>query len=90
MPEEAVRAFIEIFVDPSLMDDVVKGLSAIDDVTAVYEVTGEFDIIVATRSKDMEEFRDLLKNRIMKIKGIKTTISSIVLNTDKEQKQRGA
>ncbi len=80
-------SFIEIFVDPALMDDVVNELAAIDDVAEVYEVTGEFDIIAMTVSRDMEEFRDLLKNKIMKIKGIKTTVSSIVLKEDKGPKK---
>jgi DNA-binding Lrp family transcriptional regulator len=82
-----VLSFIEIFVDPALMDEVVRELSAIEDVTEVYEVTGEFDVIIMTRSKDMEEFRDMLKNKIMKIKGIKTTVSSIVMETDKGPKK---
>ena len=82
-----VLSFIEIFVDPALMDDVVKELAIIDDVIEVYEVTGEFDIMIMTASKDMEEFRDLLKNKIIKIKGIKTTISSLVLKEDKGPKK---
>ncbi len=32
---------------------------------------------------DIEEFRDVLKNRIMKIRGVKSTVSSIVLKTHK-------
>ncbi len=89
MADGKVLAFIEIFVDPALMDDVVKELSAIEEVKEVHEVTGEFDIIVMTISNDMEGFRDLLKNKIMKVKGIKTTITSIVLNTDKGPKRYG-
>ena len=42
---------------------------------------------------DIEEFRDILKNKIMKIKGVKSTVSSIVLKAHKgpkcvERKQR--
>jgi hypothetical protein len=29
-------------------------------------------------ASDIEEFRDILKNRVMKIKGVKSTVSSIV------------
>ncbi len=87
MAEVKVMSFVEIFVDPAFMDDVVKELSSIDDVVQVYEVTGEFDIIAMTLSDDMEQFRDMLKNKIMKIKGIKTTVSSIVLKADKGSNQ---
>ncbi|HKI75909.1 MAG TPA: Lrp/AsnC ligand binding domain-containing protein [Candidatus Bathyarchaeia archaeon] len=37
----------------------------------------------------MEEFRDVLKNRIMKIKGVKSTVSSIVLKTHKGARLTG-
>jgi len=35
---------------------------------------------------DIEEFRDILKNKIMKIKGVKSTVSSIVLKAHKGPK----
>ncbi len=90
MQEGKVIALIEIFVDPALMDAVVKELCAIDEVYEVYEVTGEFDIVIMTVSSSMESFRDMLKNKIMKVKGIKTTVSSIVFKTDKEVKRPGS
>jgi DNA-binding Lrp family transcriptional regulator len=49
----------------------------------LYEVTGEFDVVTLVLADDIEEFRDVLKNKIMKIKGVKSTVSSIVLKTHK-------
>jgi DNA-binding Lrp family transcriptional regulator len=66
-------------VDVPFFDDVVQALSKIDAVEEMYEVTGEFDIVTLVSASDIEEFRDVLKNRIMKIKGVKSTITSIVL-----------
>ena len=34
-------------------------------------------------AKSIEEFRDTLKNKIMKIPGVKSVVSSIVLSSDK-------
>jgi len=34
-------------------------------------------------ASDMEQFRDILKNKIMKVKGVKSTVSSIVLKAHK-------
>ena len=68
------------------MDDVVEALSKIDTVEELYEVTGEFDIVTLVSASDIEEFRDVLKNRIMKIKGVKSTVSSIVLKAHKGPK----
>jgi DNA-binding Lrp family transcriptional regulator len=68
------------------MDEVVQELSKIDNVEELFEVTGEFDIITLVSADDIEEFRDILKNKIMKLKGIKSTVSSIVLKAHKGPK----
>jgi DNA-binding Lrp family transcriptional regulator len=65
------------------MDDVVAALKKLDNLEELYEVTGEFDIVTLLSASDIEEFRDVLKNRIMKIKGVKSTVSSVVLMSHK-------
>lgn len=65
------------------MDDVTTALSKLENIEELYEVTGEFDIVTLVSAADIEEFRDVLKNRIMKIKGVKSTVSSVVLKTHK-------
>jgi DNA-binding Lrp family transcriptional regulator len=76
-------AFVDIFVESSTMDDVVAALTKLDNLEELYEVTGEFDIVTLLSARDIEEFRDVLKNRIMKIKGVKSTVSSVVLKAHK-------
>ncbi len=76
-------AFVDIFVDSPYMDDVVHALSQVPNMEELYEVTGEFDIVSLVSAADIEEFRDILKNKIMKIKGVKSTVSSVVLHTHK-------
>jgi DNA-binding Lrp family transcriptional regulator len=76
-------AFVDIFVESAAMDDVVIALRKLDTLEELYEVTGEYDIVTLVSATDIEEFRDVLKNRIMKIKGVKSTVSSIVLKTHK-------
>jgi DNA-binding Lrp family transcriptional regulator len=65
------------------MDDVVHALAQVPNMEELYEVTGEFDIVSLVSAEDIEEFRDILKNKIMKIKGVKSTVSSVVLHTHK-------
>lgn len=76
-------AFVDIFVESPTLDDVVQALSKLPNVEELYEVTGEFDIVSLVSAADIEEFRDFLKNRILKIKGVKSTVTSIVLNAAK-------
>jgi DNA-binding Lrp family transcriptional regulator len=76
-------AFVDICVDSPTLDDVVKALSKLSNVEELYEVTGEFDIVSLVSAADIEEFRDFLKNKILKIPGVKSTVTSIVLNAPK-------
>jgi DNA-binding Lrp family transcriptional regulator len=68
------------------MDDVVSALYNLEHLEELYEVTGEFDIVALVSAADIEEFRDILKNKVMKIKGVKSTVTSIVLHTHKGPK----
>jgi|APFre7841882654_1041346.scaffolds.fasta_scaffold186537_2 DNA-binding Lrp family transcriptional regulator len=79
-------AFVDIFVESSEMDDVLAALTQLQNLEELYEVTGEFDIVTLVSAADIEEFRDVLKNKIMKIKGVKSTVSSIVLKAHKGPK----
>ena len=82
-------AFVSIFVESPLMDDVVRELSKLDNLEELYEVTGEFDIVTLLSAADIEEFRDVLKNKILKIRGIRSTVSSVVLKTHKGPRTNG-
>lgn len=82
-------AFVNIFVESPYMDDVVAALHKMDNLEELYEVTGEFDIVTLVSASDIEEFREVLKNKIMKIKGVKSTVSSVVLHTHKGPRTNG-
>ena len=68
-----------IVVEPEKLENVCKSLSKIKGVTKVYEITGEFDIFIEVEIESMEVFRNTLKNKILKIPGIRMTQSSVVL-----------
>ena len=82
-------AFVDIFVESPLMDDVVQALVKLENLEELYEVTGEFDIVSLVSAEDIDEFRDVLKNRIMKIKGVKSTVTSVVLHAHKGPRYNG-
>ena len=81
-----MHAFVDIFVESQLMDEVIQVLSKINDVEELFEVTGEFDLVALVGASDIESFRDTLKNKIMKINGVKSTVTSIVLSAHKGPK----
>ena len=71
------------------MDEVVQALERLPNVEELYEVTGEFDIVTLVSASDIEEFRDTLKNKILKIHGVRSTVSAIVLHTHKGPRFNG-
>jgi DNA-binding Lrp family transcriptional regulator len=79
--------FIDIFVEQPEMDTVVEALSKLENVVDLYEVTGEFDVVTLIAVDDLDEFREVLHDGIMKIKGVRSTVSSIVLKVQKGPKQ---
>ena len=83
-----IHAFVDIFVESPLMDDVIEALLKIDNVEEFHEVTGETDIVALISAEGIEEFRDVLKNKILKIHGVKSTVTSIVLQAHKGPKCR--
>ncbi len=84
---DRVLAFVDLFVDPQRMDEVISSLKEIKNAIQINEVTGEFDVIVLVNVASIEEFRDMLKNKIMKIPGIKSTVTSIVLKSHRNHTQ---
>jgi len=65
------------------MDSVLVALSKLKDIEEVYEVAGEYDIVTLVSTSTLEEFRDILQKQIMKIKGVKSTITTIILHPHK-------
>jgi DNA-binding Lrp family transcriptional regulator len=65
------------------MKDVIDSLLKLESFEELYEVTGEFNLTIMVSASNIEELRDIIKNKIMKIEGIKSTASSIVLKAYK-------
>jgi len=83
-----LHAFVDIFVESQMVDEVIEEILKMDNVEELHEVTGEMDIVALISAKDIEEFRDIVKNRILRIHGVKGTVTSIVLQVHKGSKCR--
>ncbi len=86
MPNE-VRVILNLFVESKELESVTGSLVKLFEVTDVYEVTGEYDVVCLLRTESILAFREVLKNKILKIPGVKSTVSSIVLYTHKRDRK---
>lgn len=83
MPK-GVLALVHIFVDSNHLESVAKEVANISESLDVYEVTGEYDVVALMSSRDVSSFRDLIKNKLLKIEGVRSTVTSLVLYTHKK------
>lgn len=79
------EASVNIFVDPTQKAQVIEALEKIENIEEIYDVKGECDIVSIVSASNMEEFRSVLHKKIMKIKGIQSTIISVVLKSHKHR-----
>lgn len=76
-------ASVNIFAESTQIDSVLVALSKLKNIEEVYEVAGEYDIVTVVSTSTIEEFRDILQKQIMKIKGVKSTIVTVILHPHK-------
>jgi DNA-binding Lrp family transcriptional regulator len=76
-----------MFVDSKELERVIDNLVKLPEVTDVYEVTGEYDVVSLLRAENILAFREILKNKVLKIPGVKSTVSAIVLYTHKRDRK---
>jgi len=80
------EASVNIFVDPTQKAQIMDALSKVENIGDIYEVKGEFDIVSIVSASSIEEFRNVLHKKIMNIKGVQSTIVSVVLKAHKRPK----
>ena len=77
-------ASVNLFIDKKQKDNVLTELSKIQNAKAVYEVAGEYDVVSLVSASTVEEFHDVLQRKIMKIKGVRSIITTVVLTRHRE------
>jgi DNA-binding Lrp family transcriptional regulator len=76
-------ASVNIFVESSQKDKVLSALGELKNIEEIYEVAGGYDIVSLVSASCLEEFRDILHKKILKINGIKSTIVTVILQPHK-------
>ena len=83
--ERGMLAFVAVRSEEAPGDDnVARELGRLPDVLEVHHVAGEDCYLVKVRARDAEHLGSLLRTRIGRIAGVKSTRTTIVLETVKE------
>lgn len=84
-----IIAFIGVFLIKSDMyEEVVRDLKKINEVVSCHYTTGNYSLLIKIICKDTNHLRDVLHDKIQKIKGVSRTETMISLeeNINREQK----
>ncbi len=78
-------ALVHIYAEGDILDIQGK-IKAMNNVVAVFDVTGECDSIAWVACKNRDEFSDVIKKMLV-IHGVKKTNTYVILNTIKDPYQ---
>ncbi len=78
-------SILNLFVESKKLESVAEELAKLPNIRDLYEVTGEYDLVAVVNVENALEFRRFLKDKVLKIDGVKSTVTSIVLFIHKEQ-----
>lgn len=78
-----LTAIIEVVAKKDKLVQVEDELSSIENVCAVYDITGSTDTLIIAKFKERTELSKFVKN-LSAIQNVENTITHVVLNTVKE------
>lgn len=79
---QPMLAFTEVTLDhatPDVFKRLNEAVRAVDEIVECHMVAGGFDYLIKTRVRDMEEYRRVLGDKIINIRGVRHTQTYFVL-----------
>ena len=76
-------AFVLIDVETGKVSQVANELNKLPQITEVYSIAGEHDILAKLRFADIKALGELIPKKIQKIAGIKHTVTLLTFETHK-------
>ena len=65
-----VTAIVLLKVQRNLVNEIASALSAIDGISEVYSVSGQYDLVAMIRTADNDTMADVVTRRMLQIDGI--------------------
>jgi len=73
-----MEAVVFLNIDIGSEDKIMERLAAIPEVKAVYFVYGPYDIVIKIEAPDIDKVRSVVREKVRKIDGIRSTTTLIV------------
>lgn len=79
-----VVVILDVTVKSQELERVAQTLRDLPEVSDLYEVTGEYDLVALIRTESITSFRNLLKDKILSIEGLNGTNTMVIIHTHKQ------
>jgi DNA-binding Lrp family transcriptional regulator len=76
-----VTAIVLVKTDVARIPETAEAISQIPEVTEVYSVTGEFDLVAMVRVRTHDELSDVIPGTLNKLSGVTHTETHIAFRT---------
>ena len=76
-----VTAIVMIKADIHRIPDVAEAIAQFPEISEVYSVTGEFDLVAMVRVRAHEELADVIPGKLNKVPGVIATETHIAFRT---------
>jgi len=81
-------AFVLVKAKPEAISTLVNNVLYIDEVTEAYSITGPWDIVIKIVSEQFENVAKVVTEKILKMEGIKDTITLMAFQSGVIKSQR--
>lgn len=78
-------AFINLKIERGRTEETTKNLVEINEILEIHEIYDKFDLLIKIRSKNLDNLRDIIVNKILSINYVKEIELMTVLRTRKEE-----
>jgi len=79
----AISAVILVQAKPGKLNDLVDYIAKEGNITAMYEITGEYDIILIGRFKNEDHLSEFVR-KLLNSGDVERTVTSMIMKTHKE------
>ena len=83
MMSGGIVVVLDVTAKSQELDRVAQTLRDLPEVSDLYEVTGEYDLVALIKTDSITSFRNLLKDKILSIEGISGTNTLVIIHTHK-------
>jgi len=78
--DREIKAHVLITVRPRETAEIIRMMTAIEEVRAIYSISGQYDLIAEVSALDVSRL-DQIIDHVIEIDGVERTESSVILST---------